>query len=138
MNYQIGNVVTFVVGEEKQFWIYSPIDYLVMSDWSQWGIQIDDENRDKIYPDFFNTIQDFIVSNDNLTKILKGASNDHERYFSLPLVIIDFSKKELYSNYFDRALETHVLNDWKGEYRDVLDLIPDDYRYWESNETVLL
>ncbi|AWK05283.1 hypothetical protein HYN56_13980 [Flavobacterium crocinum] len=52
----------------------------------------------------------------------------------LPSLYIDFDNKELYSNYFDQAIENRIMKEWKGSFIEnqdnFLELIPKEVKYW--------
>lgn len=64
------------------------------------------------------------------SNLVKSSNNNY-----LPSLYIDFDDKELYSNYFDQAIENRIMEGWKGSFIEnqdkFLELIPKEVRYWK-------
>lgn len=53
-----------------------------------------------------------------------------------PALFIDFEEKLFKSRYYEQALHFNIPDDWKGLLVDFLELVPQNYKYWETNELV--
>ncbi|MFD2939033.1 hypothetical protein [Flavobacterium notoginsengisoli] len=66
----------------------------------------------------------------DFSNLVKSSYNNY-----LPSLYIDFDNKELYSNYFDQAIENRIMEGWKGSFIEnqdkFLELIPKEVRYWK-------
>ena len=129
MEHEIGKIVTLVKSKEREFFIYCSVDYLIMSDWSQWEIELNGSD-DEIRKQFFALVKEFEVSVDDLSETLKSRTAEHEKCFLTPLIVLDFDKKEFYSNYFDRPIEQSILPGWNGQFCEVNEHISEKLWYW--------
>ena len=91
---------------------------------------------------YFNHIQkykvDFDVMKENYSLIEEGedfSKNELQSYF-VPLIIIDFDKREYLSNFYEQALEIRMVGDWKGffieDQNEFLNHVPFDFNYWDT------
>ncbi len=98
---------------------------------------IDVVNQDNVEK-FFIGMGEYEVQQNELTSFLVERSTTKVTGLA-PSLFIDFDLKVVYSYYPEPAsFEKHIPDDWEGCYRDILPLIPDEYKYWvDSNKNLL-
>lgn len=87
---------------------------------------------------FFVEMSEYEVLQNELTSLL--VENAVFNISGLvPSLFINFDLKTLYSYYPEPAsFEKHIPDDWEGYYKNIVPLIPDEYKYWiVSNENLL-
>jgi hypothetical protein len=99
---------------------------------------LDDWENDIFRNTYLQEIESLKIEFENINKAYKiEDSNLARSSFNnyLPSLYIDFDSKELYSNYFDQAIENRISEGWKGFFiqnqNKFLELIPKEGRYWE-------
>lgn len=99
---------------------------------------LDDWENDILNNNYLHQIESLKIEFENINKAYKTESSNLIRTsFNnyLPSLYIDFVNKELYSNYFDQAIENRIIEGWKGYFIEnqnkFLELIPKECRYWE-------
>jgi len=123
------SIISFVFKNGVGAWYYCGIEYWIMADWSQWGIDLSQEIG-AIEEAFLNIIEEYRVEQADLKAKFEAMDDDPKAFFMLPMVVADFDKRHFFSNYYDRLLETMVLKGWTGSFENVLDKIPENERYW--------
>jgi hypothetical protein len=99
---------------------------------------LDDWENDIFSNTYLQEIESLKIEFENINEAYKTeGSNLVKSSFNnyLPSLYIDFDSKELYSNYFDQAIENRISEGWKGFFIEnqnkFLELIPKEGRYWE-------
>lgn len=99
---------------------------------------LDDWENDISNNNYLQQIESLQIEFENINKVYTTEEanvvrNSFNNY--LPSLYINFDSKELYSNYFDQALENRIGEGWKGFFIEnqnkFLELIPKEGRYWE-------
>lgn len=148
------NIIVALIDKGEFFWYITDkeiwyLDYLKRIErFEKGGYPIDlnyiDEARKDLFVldqdniEIFKTrIKDFEVSTEALIHYTeKMKHEDVDWYYDLsPSLYINFDRKILYSAYREpAAYEYDIPSGWYGEYRDFLDEIPEEYRYWSAEE----
>jgi len=123
------SIVSYVIKNGIGVWYYCEIEYWMMIGWSQWGIDLS-KDIVAIEEAFLAVLQKYRVERTDLETMYREVDSENQAFFLRPLVVADFDKRQFFSNYFDRLLETMVLEGWTGTFCDVLDKIPENERYW--------
>lgn len=123
------SIISFVVKNGVGAWYYCGIEYWIMTDWSQWGIDLSQE-LGAIEEAFLNIIEEYRFEQADLKAKFEELNDETQAFFLLPMVVADFDKRHFFSNYYDRLLETMVLEEWTGSFENVLDKVPGNERYW--------
>lgn len=99
---------------------------------------LDDWENDIFSNTYLQEIESLKIEFENINEAYKteGANLLRSSFNNyLPSLYIDFDNKELYSNYFDQAIENRISEGWKGFFIEnqnkFLELIPKEGRYWE-------
>lgn len=122
-------IVAYVIKNDVGAWYYCGIEYWIMTDWSQWGIDLS-QDKTSVEDAFLNAIEEYRVEQADLKAKFEKMDDDPKAFFLLPMVVADFDKRQFFSNYYDRLLETMVLEEWTGSFENVLDKVPGNERYW--------
>jgi hypothetical protein len=128
------DLLSYVVAKEASFWYCMPIDYWLMSQWSQIGIPTNLSDEDKATV-FLGKIEKYKLSNSFVRKAyerINEQSNDYQKRFFIPMVYCDFDHKLLYTIYGEVALEDSLLPGWEGKLFNFRQLIKEEDRYWSA------
>lgn len=124
---------------ERDFWFLNTIMEDGLHD-ERVGIKILDTDTFEV---FEKRIERYIVSTEEIREYLElaNAYDTYEAFFDfLPSFYVNFDSKIFYSLYTEpRSFEDYVPNGWVGEYKDFLELIDEQYRFWiDSNGNNIL
>jgi hypothetical protein len=96
---------------------------------------LDDWENDILKNNYLQEIEHLKIEFESIHNAYKTEYSDLEKSNYLPSLYIDFDNKELYSNFFDQALENRIIEGWKGIFienqNQFLELIPENCRYWK-------
>ncbi|WP_433829526.1 hypothetical protein [Flavobacterium anhuiense] len=96
---------------------------------------LDDWENDILNNNYLQEIEHLKIEFESIHNAYKTENSDLEKNNYLPSLYIDFDNRELYSNFFDQALENRIIKGWKGVFIEnqsqFLDLIPENCRYWK-------
>lgn len=95
----------------------------------RFGIRVVDEKTKDM---FLDKIKQFIISTDELKKMMTDEKDSNALLGYNPSILIDFDKRILLSYYPEsESYEEYVPKDWKERYQYFQDIIPSKFRYWE-------
>lgn len=123
-----GVLLAFVKMGSERFYCMAETEYWIGEYWNGYV----DLTQGNLESQYFNFLKGFRVDYRELYSEYKKLDlNDvFGREGNKPCLFIDFDNKYFASYYQEQELERRVPKEWKGEYRKVADLIPDEYRYW--------
>lgn len=91
---------------------------------------------------FLKRIEKYKIEVEHLRELLKQKRTLKDNswdYDFRPSLYVNFDTCELFSWYSEPAsFEEYVPSNWKGAYRDFMDIIPADMKYWMDKKTDLL
>lgn len=131
-NWYVSDKEIWFLDKQKRINLYRNLGYEIKDEWIDESREnlliLDKENADI----FLLRINKEIVSSSELKESwLAFENDDEERINYMPSLYIDFDKKELLSMYSEPvSYEDYVPFDWKSDFKDFIDLIPEEYCYW--------
>lgn len=133
-NWYVSDKEIWFLDKQKRINLYRNLGYEIKDEWIDERREnlliLDKENADI----FLSRINKEIVSSSELKESWIAFKNDdEERINYMPSLYIDFDKKELLSMYSELAsYEDYVPFDWKSDFKDFINLIPEEYCYWNQ------
>jgi len=133
-----GGVISYVLENGVGTWYYAEIQKWIMTDWGQFGVDMDQESRTIVTDFLHNVLSEDQVEISQIKETIEALWADGkglQAAFFLPMVFVDVANRQLYSNYYDVPIERAVLAGWEGKYEEVKNKIPIAQRYWENDSS---
>lgn len=129
-----GELIAFVSFKGVSFYCLAPVDVWIGSSWRFYLDWEKNETEDKhLGPLLCEFLYDYRVGFCDLQKAYSEI--EREDLFNLeankPKVYVDLVNNYFASYFQEQDLEDRVPGNWTGEYRQIEDLIPKEFRYWE-------
>lgn len=133
-NDYVYNIFVFTIRNNCKQYYFSSKDKWFMD---HWVYLYNDKKLDYI-SEMLEVLSEDIVSVESLKKEFKRLNRKGKQFViecHYPMLYVDFDSKVLKSRYFERSLHDRIPNDWTGKYKDFLNEIPPEFRYWEIKES---
>lgn len=134
-NWYICDKEIWFLDEQKRIDLYQNLGYEIKDEY------VDERRKNLLVLDtnnvdvFLDRIKNDIVLSTELREALSEFQDKEQEtwvYNYMPSLYIDFDKKELLSIYSEPAsYEDYVPNGWKSDFKDFIELIPENYCYWK-------
>jgi hypothetical protein len=124
-----GELIAFVKLKSNSYFCVAPVEYWI-GEWWEGYIDLSSGVLEKLYFDFLHRFKVDINDLKQGYKELIETKDQFELAGNKPKLFIDLGEKYLASFFMEQELEDKVPQGWKGEHRNVEDLIPKEQRYW--------
>ncbi|MFL0066076.1 hypothetical protein [Tenacibaculum maritimum] len=134
-NKKLTGVIAFIKFKSESFYCMADVEYWLGDSWFLYL-----EDKSNVEEKYFEYIKkEFRVDCSDLQLYFSDVFKSGDEYdiaYRKPLLYIDFEERLFVSYYYEQDLEDRVLDNWTGKYSEVYDLIPKEYRYWESIQNI--
>ncbi len=128
-NDSTGNLIAFIKKGKEEYYCLAKIEYWI-GEWWNGYVDLSKDSLEELYFEYLNQFKiDFIELKDAYSQLIK-TGNKFKIEGNKPSLFIDFELKLLVSNFYDQSLENRVADNWTGKYGEVLQYIPEEYKYW--------
>ncbi|MBB6460299.1 hypothetical protein [Flammeovirga kamogawensis] len=124
-----GVLIAYVKFGSESFFCLADVEYCIGTSWFMHVAS----TKGSLELEYFNFIKKFRLDYQDLYLAYRSLdlTDIFEKEGNKPCIYIDFSQKYFASYYQEQELEERVSKEWKGEYKNVITLVPKEYRYWE-------
>ncbi len=132
----LGILIAYVKMGSESFYCMAEVEYWIGEYWNGYV----DFKQGNLESEYFNFLKQFRVDYRDLCSAYEelDLTDVFEREGNKPCVYIDFDERYFVSYFQEQELEERIPEGWKGEYKNVIDLIPEKHRYWELKGTASL
>lgn len=125
----LGVLIAYVKMGSESFYCMTEVEYWLGEYWNGYV----DLNQGSLESQYFSFLKQFRLDYQDLYLAYEQLDlNDaFEREGNKPCVYIDFEERYFASYFQEQELEERIPKGWRGEYKNVADLIPKKYRYWK-------
>ncbi|TDW52267.1 hypothetical protein EV144_101956 [Flavobacterium sp. 270] len=97
---------------------------------------LDDWESDILSNNYLKQIEFLKLEFEEISNAYKSEQfNLNKTYHYLPSLYLDFDNRELYTHFFDQAIENRLIEGWKGLFIEnqntFLELFPPESQYWK-------
>ncbi|MCT4616153.1 MAG: hypothetical protein N4A49_14945 [Marinifilaceae bacterium] len=130
----LGTLIVYVKMHSETFYCMAEVEYWLGEYWNGYV----DLNKGSLETQYFNFIKRFRLDYQALYSAYEqlDLSDIFEREANKPSIYIDFEERYFASYFQESELEERLAEGWRGEYRNIVNLIPLKYRYWELKGVV--
>ena len=122
-----GELIAFVKKESYSFYCMAEVEFFIGEYWDGY---IDNTNLEYGYFDYLKQFKvDYYDLHCEYQKLVKKP-DEYDLLGNVPKIFIDFDEKYFASYFQEQELERRVAEGWKGEYKKIGNLIPNEFKYW--------
>ena len=125
----IGELIVYVKLGSTSFYCMATVEHWIGDSWYSYV----DLNEGELESEYFKYIERFKVNYEDLYSgylDLIELGDIFELEGNKPQLYLDFGEKYFASYYQEQELEGRVPKGWKGEYKKIEGLIPENFKYW--------
>lgn len=126
-----GVLIAYVKFGSESFFCLADVEYWIGT---SWFMHVDSKGS-SLEIEYFEFLKKYKLGYQELSNAYRklDLTDTWEREGNKPCIFIDFAQKYFASYFQEQELEERIPSEWKGEYKNVITLVPKEYRYWELN-----